>query len=430
MWVRKKIEISPVEMLDGLFGCCLPANREQLLAEIGTAFAASQSFICLSIRSGFDLLLQVMNWPAGSEVIMSGLTIPDMPRIVRNHQLRPVGADIELDSLAPPVDALRALITPRTKAIVVAHLFGGRVDLEPICRLAREHNLMVIEDCAQAYVGNDYQGHSSADISMFSFGPIKTNTAVGGAVFAVRNQSLLQLLQQAHDRWPVNGRWSFAKRIFKYAFVRLISTWLVAGTIARVARWFGSDHDQLATRLARGFPGPRFFEKIRQQPSIPLVRLLAKKLQTFDPQTIEIRRRRGIEAAEALRGRVDVLGSQMIDPTYWVFPILVTNREPLVQELWRRGFDGTTRSSLVPVNRIIDDSGGYIAETTGTAAELPHSHFILRNLVFLPFDTSIPAAQIQKMVQLVLQRSPSRPERPVTKTNSLAAVGAVLERMP
>jgi dTDP-4-amino-4,6-dideoxygalactose transaminase len=301
--------------------------------------------------------------------------------------------------------------------------------MEAICSLAREFNLMVIEDCAQAYVGNDYHGHPNADVSMFSFGPIKTNTAVGGAVFSIRNPSLLQLMNQAHERWPVNSRWSFAKRTAKYAGVRLISTWLIAGIIARVARWFGTNHDLLATKMARGFPGPQFFEKIRQQPSTPLLRLLAKKLQTFSPAYIENRRRRGIEATERLRASVDVLGSQMLFPTYWVFPILVENRDPLVEQLWRRGFDATTRSSLVPINRILDDSGSFIDESPETAAELPISHFLLRNLVFLPFDTSIPANQIQEMIDRILSQFPSRPARPAS-TDRFEPVGAICERLP
>lgn len=416
MWVRKKIEISPGELFRGFFGCLLPANRERLLSEIEQSFGGDQAFICLSIRSGFDLLLKVMNWPAGSEILMSALTIPDMPRIVRRNQLRPVGVDLDVDTLGPNIAQLRALITPRTKAIVVAHLFGGRVDMDPILKLAREFDLMVIEDCAQAYVGNHYCGHPGVDVSMFSFGPIKTNTALGGAVFAVRRKTVWQWLHDAHGQWPMNSRWSFAKRVVKYASVRLISTWLVAGSIARITRWMGSNHDQLATKMARGFPGARFFDKIRQQPSTPLVGLLAKKLQTFDPAYIEARGVRGAQVTKRLASHVDVLGSQMITPTYWVYPILVENRVPLVERLWQLGFDATTRSSLVPVNRVLDDSGAYADESSESDAALPNAHFILRNLVFLPFDLTIPAAALDQMVAAILDGKPARPARPAASS--------------
>ncbi len=419
MWVRKKIEITGGELLRGVFSCCLPANREQLLNEIEQTFAPGQTFVCLSIRSGFDLFLRTMNWPAGSEIVMSGLTIPDMPRIVRRNQLVPVGVDVDVDTLAPKLDALRASINPQTKAIVVAHLFGGRVEMDAIVALAQEHGLMLVEDCAQAYVGNHYRGHSGTDVSMFSFGPIKTNTALGGGVFVVRKKSLLQRLNESHEQWRVNGRWSFAKRIMKYAGVRFISTRLIAGTIARTARLLGSDHDGLATKMARGFPGPRFFDKIRQQPSTPLLGLLAKKLQTFDPEFIARRIKRGKNSTECLRSRVDVLGSQMSEPTFWVFPILVNDRTALVKKLWALGFDATTRSSLVPINRVLDDSGNYSESDLASDPQLLNSHFIFQNLVFLPFDVSIPEDKLTIMARAILDAGATRPARPISSLPEL-----------
>jgi dTDP-4-amino-4,6-dideoxygalactose transaminase len=412
MWVRKEIEISGGELLRGLMDCLIPSDRAWQLRRIDRTFAAGQTLVCLSVRSGFDLLLKVMNWPSGSEVLMSGLTIPDMPRIVRQHRLRPVGIDLDWDTFGPNLESIRASITPRTKAIVVAHLFGGRVAMKEIVELARAFDLMVIEDCAQAYVGNHYRGHPTADVSMFSFGPIKTNTALGGAVLVVRDEPLRRRLSEAHAQWPINSRWSFAKRIIKYASVRLISTRWIAGAIARAARWWGTDHDVLATKMARGFPGPRFFEKIRRQPSNPLVRLLAKKLESFDPQFIDRRTRRGKQVTDQLAPRVDVLGSQMLEPTFWVYPILVDQRDLLVRKLWQLGFDATTRSSLVPVNRVLDDSGATAPETAESAAELPVAHFLLRNLVFLPFELSIPASSINRMIQAILESDPTRPTRP------------------
>ena len=55
--------------------------------------------MCLSVRSGWDLLLHVLAWPAGSEVIVSAITHPDMIRILRAHGLVPVPVDVDLDTL-------------------------------------------------------------------------------------------------------------------------------------------------------------------------------------------------------------------------------------------------------------------------------------------------------------------------------------------
>ena len=81
--------------------------------------------------------------------------------------------------MAPSINQWRQAISPATKAILVAHLFGSRTKMEPLVDLARQHGLVLIEDCAQAFNGLEYQGYTNADVSMFSFGTIKNCTAGG-----------------------------------------------------------------------------------------------------------------------------------------------------------------------------------------------------------------------------------------------------------
>ncbi len=404
MWVRKEIEISLGDLLRGWIDCFAWTPRAELVRRIHEAFGGPQAVPCLSVRSGFDALLASSGWAPESEVLLSGLTIPDMPRIVCDRGFRPIGVDLHIDTLAPDLEQLRRAITPRTKAIVVAHLFGGLVDLEPVAAIARAHGLLLIEDCAQAFVGSDYAGDPRADVSMFSFGPIKTNTALGGGILIVRQPAIQDELLRAQEHFPRQSRWGFAKRLLKYSYVRWLSTRWIAGAIATALRWAGTDHDRLATNMARGFPGPKFFEKIRQQPSQPLLRMLARKLNSFSPRYIEQRAGRGNQVASRLTSRVDVLGSQTIRPTYWVLPILVDHRRKLVEQLWRLGFDATTSSSLKPV--------GSELTPAASLANLPNCQFILDHLVFLPFDVSIPDEPIDLMVRTILQGEYARPKRP------------------
>ncbi len=237
MWVRKKIEISSRDLLRGLSSCAegQPASKRQAITDrIARPWADPNSvFVCLSVRSGFDLLLQTSGWEDDSEVIFSGLTIPDMAKITRQHSMLPVGVDIDLKTLEPDLLEIEARITTRTRAIVVAHSFGGLCDLAPVFELARRHNILVIEDCAQAYSGWNYSGDDRADVSMFSFGPIKTNTAPGGAVLMVRRPGMLEQMQAAHANWNLQSRAFFARRCLKYGLVKLISTRPVCGLIYR-----------------------------------------------------------------------------------------------------------------------------------------------------------------------------------------------------
>ncbi len=142
---------------------------------------------------------------------------------------------------------------------------------------------MLIEDCAQSYVGNRCCGSKFADVSLFSFGSIKTNTALGGAVLFVRDPLLKEKLESNQSRWPVQPNRTYWKRVVKYAIVKTISTWPVAALIRMGFRVAGSSHDSMAAGMAKGFAGEAFFEKIRQQPSRALLSVLARRIRRFDP---------------------------------------------------------------------------------------------------------------------------------------------------
>ena len=70
------------------------------------------------------------------DVLISAITIPHMVRIVKEHDLVPVPLDLNLKDPTPRVDMLQRAVTPATRVIVVSHLFGGCVSLEPVLELA------------------------------------------------------------------------------------------------------------------------------------------------------------------------------------------------------------------------------------------------------------------------------------------------------
>ena len=394
MWVRKRIEIKSHHLAASLGRCFVKGDRQTLLENISRESRESEAFICLSVRSGFDLLLQNADWPVGSEILMSGLTIPDMRRIVEQSQYVPVGVDVDLRTLAPRIDEIEKKITNKTKAIVVAHLFGGLCPIQELAALARRHNLLLIEDCAQAYVGEDYQGASEADISMFSFGPIKTNTALGGGVFRVRHPRWKERLEDAHEDWPHQSRWAFGKRLIKYGVVKAMSTRMICGGFYRWMRLFGSDHDRVASKMARGFAGPRFFDRIRQQPCTPLLWLLNEKLRQYSSQQARERNELGRLFISQLGDASYVLGSEMQRPTFWVLPILVDQPEPLIQRLWAEGFDASHSCSLES-----------LVESPDAVTQ-----FIMQHIVFLPFYAAMPRSEIKRMAQVIREFAPALPQ--------------------
>ncbi len=186
MFPRHRLDIGAADLWFGLRATVGRTDPDRAEAELlGRAGIADRGLVCLSVRSAWDLLLGVLDWPPDSEVLVSAITHPGMVAILQAHGLRAVPVDLDLDTLAPSVAALEAARTERTRGLLVAHLFGGRVDLAPVRRVARRHGLLLVEDSAQAFTGLASLAPSGADVSLFSFGLIKTASAAGGAVMTV-----------------------------------------------------------------------------------------------------------------------------------------------------------------------------------------------------------------------------------------------------
>ena len=183
---RHRLDLSVKDMLFGILSSGRLWGREGLEAEVlRLCSLEEEGFVCFSVRSGWDLWLGAQGLRAGNEVLVSAVTHPDMVRIIRQHGLRAIPVDIDPETLAPRPRKLEAALTPRTRVVLVAHLFGRRMDLGGVARFARERCLLLVEDCAQAFHGPERMGDPTAEVSMYSFGTLKTSTALGGAVLRV-----------------------------------------------------------------------------------------------------------------------------------------------------------------------------------------------------------------------------------------------------
>lgn len=420
MWVRKRIDIGWWDLTRAAGSCLIGGEsapgRDGMQASWGRT--GRVPLVSLSVRSGFDALLSSMKLEPGDEVAMSALTIPDMPKIVREHSLVPVPIDVEPVSMNVDVERLEAALSPRTKAVVIAHLFGGRVHLEPLAELCRRRGIVLIEDCAQAFIGWDFVGSPGADVSMFSFGPIKTHTSLIGSVFTFRDEEMAAKVDAIQKTWRRHRPMTFCKRSIKYGFVKLLSVGWIAGSVATALRLMGRDHDRLATNMARGFAGGDFFEKIRQQPCAAIERTLSRRFSRFEPTAVERRRRLGKLFLEGVGENVVVLGATAEDPSFWVLPILVGNPQALVKTLWKHGFDATCSSSLqaIPAPEDRPELDAAVGKAT------------LASTVFLPFYPRMSERVVERMAGLV--RSHAQPmelkerrrvlERPARFSRSLS----------
>lgn len=150
-----------------------------------------------SCTSGLYAAVGAAGIGPGDEVVVSPYTMAASATAALIFNGVPVFADIDKKTYCLSVDTIKAVLTPRTKAIIVVHIFGQPADMDPIMKLARERGIIVIEDCAQApfatYKGRPVGG--IGDIGVFSLNYHKhIHTGEGGMV-TTNDDSLAERVQ-------------------------------------------------------------------------------------------------------------------------------------------------------------------------------------------------------------------------------------------
>lgn len=169
-------------------GAFLPRFEGEFAAYVGVPFAAAVSNGTVALH----LALVALGIGPGDEVIVPTLTYIASANAVAYTGATPVFCDSESHGWQMDVADVAARITPRTRAIMPVHLYGGACDMTALMELARRHDLFVIEDCAEA-IGTRHGGvhvGTFGDISTFSFFGNKTITTGEGGMVVSGNQTL------------------------------------------------------------------------------------------------------------------------------------------------------------------------------------------------------------------------------------------------
>lgn len=142
--------------------------------------------------AALEIAVQALGIGKGDEVIMPTFTIISCAMAVTKLGAVPVLVDSDLYTWNMNVDEIESKITPRTKAIMIVHLYGLPVEVDKVLALAKKHNLKVIEDAAEMH-GQTYNGRpcgSFGDISTFSFYPNKHITTGEGGMVVTDDEEL------------------------------------------------------------------------------------------------------------------------------------------------------------------------------------------------------------------------------------------------
>ena len=147
---------------------------------------------CANGTDALQIAMMGLGLEQGDEVITADFTFAATVEVIGLLKLTPVLVDVEPDTFNIDIEALKKAITPKTKAIVPVHLFGQCANMEAVLEIAKEHNLFVIEDNAQA-IGADYtfsngtkkKAGTMGDVGTTSFFPSKNLGCYGdgGAIF-------------------------------------------------------------------------------------------------------------------------------------------------------------------------------------------------------------------------------------------------------
>jgi UDP-2-acetamido-2-deoxy-ribo-hexuluronate aminotransferase len=147
---------------------------------------------CANGTDALQISMMGLGLKPGDEVITVDFTFAATVEVIGLLNLTPVLVDVEKDTFNMDIEALKKAITPKTKAIVPVHLFGQCANMEAVLEIAKEHNLFVIEDNAQA-IGADYtfsdgtkkKAGTMGNVGTTSFFPSKNLGCYGdgGAIF-------------------------------------------------------------------------------------------------------------------------------------------------------------------------------------------------------------------------------------------------------
>ena len=178
-----------------------PQTQGRYQTEFEQRFAiyigSANAFAVSSCTAALELSALLCRLKPGDEVVAPAHTFAASVIPFARTGARLVWADIDPETRVVTVDTIRPLITPRTKVIIVVHLYGLVCDMDPIMALAREHGLLVVEDVAQA-VGARYKGGVAGtigDFGCFSFHTHKNITTLGeGGMITVKSPELAKLV--------------------------------------------------------------------------------------------------------------------------------------------------------------------------------------------------------------------------------------------
>jgi perosamine synthetase len=305
--------------------------------------------------AALEIAIEVLDIKDGDEVIMPAFTIISCASAIIKSGATPVLIDSDIHTWNMDVAQIESKITSKTKAIMVVHIYGLPVDMDPVLALAKKHNLKIIEDAAEAH-GQTYKGKpcgSFGDVSVFSFYPNKLITTGEGGMILTDDDTIADRLRSLRNLcFTANKRFVHEELGWN---MRMTNVQAAIG-VAQLERW-----DESIARKRE--IGKLYSELLKDVKNISL----------------------------------PLLKTDYADNIYWVFGIISENKnikaEQIMKQLGEKGIG--TRPFFYPMHLqpVLKRMGLYTHETYPNAEKMYNYGF------YLPSGLALTNEQIHEVVK-------------------------------
>jgi len=419
----------------------------------------------LSVRSLLDLYLSSKSYPQGSEVIIvPPINIEGMIDVMHYHGIKIVPVDIESyenddsdknrsttrkshPSIRIDMDKVKRRISSKTVAVLIVHPFGiisatddELQELRSILNQCtkkqnvknnvnmRDKSIEIWEDCAECFTGDyGYRGSPYVDVQYFSFGTIKTSTALGGGICTL-NKNVHRCASSTAEKmkrlermlYEEQTKGEYMKKIIMALILQLLAkNYVVLGIIQLFLNSFGLRWDDFITSILKGFPtsainigkyptrdqvhklkkvrAENLINRLRKQPNPALLSLLHRRLQRMQTTSRTVKQR--ILRCEKMRALIEKhvpsikmpRGASSSHHLYWLFPIITPHPDDISKKMNNLGYDiprGT--SQLRCVTSFLDDD---------EKDECPNTTKMMRDVLYVPIASlGMRNAEMEQLV--------------------------------
>lgn len=359
-------------------------------------FSVKYAFTFSSAREAEYALLLGLGIKKGDEVLVQAFTCVAAVRPVLWLGAKPVYVDIEKNTLsANPEDILKK-ITPQTKAIIVQHTFGIPARIDEIKKIAKEHKLYVIEDCAHV-VGGYYKNKklgTFGDAAFFSFGRDKSVSSVFGGIAITNRTTLADKLKRIRELSPYPSTlW-----IYQQLFHPLITYFVITGfrlheTLGKALLFFFKNIHLISRPIlaseSNSFLGK---SKVKRYPNALAALALTQlvRLNSFNKKRVELYTlyKKNLES---------VIEFPSADNFYLRIPIFLAKHDKLIKNLKAKNiYLGDWYS------HVIDSGGTNFDEIQYKKGSCPEAERLAKLVVNLPSYPRMNSEEVEKISKTII----------------------------